>query len=67
MFDEYWPAAEQVFFTRYCLLWCSSGEEANPLTPREKCMLPLYNMEEFVDHYSCKDRTNFTTAAFCKV
>ncbi|XP_054928952.1 uncharacterized protein [Dermacentor andersoni] len=67
MFNEYWPAAEQVFFARYCLLWCSASEVANPLTPREKCMLPLYNMEEFVDHYGCKDRANFTTAPFCKV
>ncbi|XP_075553914.1 uncharacterized protein LOC142586916 [Dermacentor variabilis] len=67
VFGDYWPAAEQVFFDRYCLLWCNAAQEANPLTPREKCMLPLYNMEEFVDHYGCKDRANFTTAPFSKV
>ncbi|XP_065284405.1 uncharacterized protein [Dermacentor albipictus] len=67
VFGDYWPAAEQVFFDRYCLLWCNAAQDANPLTPREKCMLPLYNMEEFVDHYGCKDRANFTTAPFCKV
>ncbi|KAH7972539.1 hypothetical protein HPB52_013273 [Rhipicephalus sanguineus] len=67
VFNDYWPAAEEVFFARFCLLWCSASNDANPLTPREQCMLPLYNMEEFVEHYSCKSRANFSTAAFCKV
>ncbi|KAH8028702.1 hypothetical protein HPB51_018126 [Rhipicephalus microplus] len=67
VFNDYWPAAEEVFFARFCLLWCSASNDANPLTPRERCMLPLYNMEEFVDHYSCKSRANFSAAPFCKV
>ncbi|KAL3228367.1 hypothetical protein MRX96_048599 [Rhipicephalus microplus] len=67
VFNDYWPAAEEVFFARFCLLWCSASNDANPLTPRELCMLPLYNMEEFVDHYSCKSRANFSAAPFCKV
>lgn len=53
VFDEYWPDAQHVFFVRACMVWCNSEAKADPLTPREKCMLPLYIMREFADRYNC--------------
>ncbi|KAH8029263.1 hypothetical protein HPB51_024688 [Rhipicephalus microplus] len=63
MFNEYWPAARHVFFARFCLLWCDSNDGPSPITPREKCMLPLYNLQEFHEQYGCKSGV----APFCKV
>lgn len=62
VFNDFLPEAQHVFFSRFCLVWCNAAESSGILTPREKCMLPLYNMEEFAERYSCKGRANFTTA-----
>ncbi|XP_077523366.1 neprilysin-3-like [Amblyomma americanum] len=66
VFNDYLPEAQHVFFSRFCLLWCNAAETPGTLTAREKCMLPLYNMEEFAERYNCKGHANFTTAAFCQ-
>ncbi|KAK8784538.1 hypothetical protein V5799_009097 [Amblyomma americanum] len=66
VFNDFLPEAQHVFFSRFCLVWCNAAESPGILTPREKCMLPLYNMEEFAERYSCKGRANFTTAAICQ-
>ncbi|KAK8773902.1 hypothetical protein V5799_011562, partial [Amblyomma americanum] len=63
VFNDYWPEALRVFFTRFCLLWCSGSGKADPLTPRAKCILPLYNIEEFGELYECD--VNSTGGPFC--
>ncbi|KAK8785112.1 hypothetical protein V5799_008523 [Amblyomma americanum] len=63
VFNDYWPEALRVFFSRFCLLWCSGSQAADPLTAREKCVLPLYNMEEFAELYNCD--ANSTGGAVC--
>ncbi|XP_077527858.1 uncharacterized protein LOC144139367 [Haemaphysalis longicornis] len=63
-FDKYWPEAERVFFLRSCLLWC--GAKTELLSPREMCMLPLYTMPEFSEHYECKGNDVATASGgFC--
>ncbi|XP_077536017.1 uncharacterized protein LOC144148341 [Haemaphysalis longicornis] len=71
LFRSYWPEAQHVFFVRTCMIWCTSESKADPLTPREKCMLPLYSMREFSEHYNCANSvdttSNASTPGFCDI
>ncbi|KAK8774524.1 hypothetical protein V5799_010945 [Amblyomma americanum] len=59
---ENWPHIQEVFFIRYCLLWCSGTSTPNPITPNEMCLLPLYNMREFGELYKCPGKSNYSAA-----
>ncbi|XP_065284393.1 uncharacterized protein [Dermacentor albipictus] len=68
VFTAYWPEAQRVFFARYCLLWCSGrASDGDPLTPREKCMIPLRNMQEFADLYHCDFNATSSGGPLCKI
>ncbi|KAL1486283.1 hypothetical protein MTO96_009326 [Rhipicephalus appendiculatus] len=55
----YMQTARRTFFSRSCLLWCSSETTGGPLSPRQRCMVPLHNMREFADTFGCTDRLDF--------
>ncbi|XP_075553918.1 uncharacterized protein LOC142586919 [Dermacentor variabilis] len=55
----YMQNARRTFFSRSCLLWCSSDSAAGPLTARERCMVPLHNMRDFADTFGCSGRQDF--------
>ncbi|KAK8763184.1 hypothetical protein V5799_034207 [Amblyomma americanum] len=59
VFVTHWHEAMRIFFLRYCLLWCSASQRPDPLTPREKCMLPLHNMPEFAKAFGCGNTAGF--------
>ncbi|KAK8767580.1 hypothetical protein V5799_005644 [Amblyomma americanum] len=52
--------AEQIFFVSYCLKWCSSvpGTKRAPgglyWHSRSRCIVPLRNMAQFAEAFSCK-------------
>nr|XP_037273220.1 endothelin-converting enzyme homolog [Rhipicephalus microplus] len=45
---------DRVFFMRLCLLTCASREEVGHLWPRFRCHMPLLNMREFSEAFSCR-------------
>ncbi|XP_075556656.1 endothelin-converting enzyme 2-like [Dermacentor variabilis] len=67
LIQKFWPAAQETFFTRFCLLWCSASKDPVTLTFKEMCLLPLYNMKEFGERYGCKSNSNFSAGPMCDV
>lgn len=59
IFDEHWSEAQKTYFLRFCLLSCERDNAPNPLLPRETCMLPLHNMQEFADAFGCRQIPGF--------
>ncbi|XP_054928955.1 uncharacterized protein [Dermacentor andersoni] len=55
----YMHNARRTFFSRSCLLWCSSDSAGGPLSARERCMVPLHNMRDFADTFGCTGRQDF--------
>ncbi|XP_037580673.2 neprilysin-1-like [Dermacentor silvarum] len=45
---------DRVFFMRLCLLTCTSREEVGDLWPRFRCHMPVLNMREFSEAFSCR-------------
>ncbi|CAN7995094.1 unnamed protein product, partial [Ixodes hexagonus] len=44
---------DRAFFVRACLLTCSSQEEAERLSRKSRCNLPVMNMPEFARTFGC--------------
>ncbi|XP_077494875.1 uncharacterized protein LOC144105633 [Amblyomma americanum] len=59
VFSTYWPQAQWAFFVRACLMLCTKDQTPNPLTPRENCLLPLHNMDEFAGAFNCRTKPGF--------
>ncbi|KAH7941574.1 hypothetical protein HPB49_014999 [Dermacentor silvarum] len=55
----YMHNAQRTFFSRSCLLWCTSDSTGGRLSAQERCMLPLHNMREFADAFGCTGRQDF--------
>ncbi|KAK8761755.1 hypothetical protein V5799_026976 [Amblyomma americanum] len=60
--EEYasvWPEAQTTFFLRFCLWSCSGTQHPSPLSPKERCLLPLHNMPAFASTFGCENRKDF--------
>ncbi|KAH6925599.1 hypothetical protein HPB50_007980 [Hyalomma asiaticum] len=62
-----WPDAQETFFMRFCLPWCSASHSPRTLTFKEMCLLPIYNMKEFGERYGCKSNSNYSAGPMCDV
>ncbi|KAL1472611.1 hypothetical protein MTO96_022912 [Rhipicephalus appendiculatus] len=62
---KWWPDVQETFFMRFCLPWCSVSQAPVPLTYKEMCLLPLYNMKEFGERYACKSNSNYSAGPMC--
>ncbi|KAH6919870.1 hypothetical protein HPB50_028737 [Hyalomma asiaticum] len=58
-YDSLWPEAQTTFFLRFCLWSCSASQHPSPLTPMERCLLPLHNMPAFAETFGCAGRSDF--------
>nr|XP_050028126.2 uncharacterized protein LOC126523566 [Dermacentor andersoni] len=58
-YDSLWPEAQTTFFLRFCLWSCSASQQPSPLTPMERCLLPMHNMPAFADTFGCSKRSDF--------
>ncbi|KAH6936411.1 hypothetical protein HPB50_016783 [Hyalomma asiaticum] len=59
VFSSHWPEAEWAFFVRSCMVHCTADQVPRPLTPRERCLLPLHNMDEFAGAFGCRTKPGF--------
>ncbi|XP_064486575.1 neprilysin-1-like isoform X2 [Ornithodoros turicata] len=57
---------DRAFFKRFCLLSCTSSQKPQPLTPRQRCMLPVMNMPEFFEAFECPESV-VSRARQCKI
>ncbi|XP_064482583.1 uncharacterized protein LOC135395279 [Ornithodoros turicata] len=64
-FEVFWPRIQQLFFERYCLLGCVSGETSDVLSPLQRCVIPLQNMPEFAVAYNCRDGSRMNPVSKC--
>ncbi|XP_077550662.1 neprilysin-1-like [Haemaphysalis longicornis] len=48
---------DQAFFIRFCLLTCSTHEEAKQLLPRLRCHLAVANIHQFLPAFQCRGPT----------
>lgn len=59
VFSTHWPDAQWAFFVRVCMVHCTADQTPRPLTPRERCLLPLHNMDEFAGAFECRTKPGF--------
>ncbi|KAL1467881.1 hypothetical protein MTO96_041852, partial [Rhipicephalus appendiculatus] len=59
VFSRHWPEAQWAFFVRSCVVHCTADQAPRPLTPREMCLLPLHNMDEFAGAFECRTKPGF--------
>ncbi|XP_077541177.1 neprilysin-1-like [Haemaphysalis longicornis] len=61
VFGRYWRQAEVIFFVRFCLLSCSAANARSDssVPARERCLVPLHNLPEFAETFSCKEKQNY--------
>lgn len=67
VFSRYWPAAQVLFFARFCLLSCGGVQRrytgATHVPPRHRCLLPLHNMPQFAEVFECGGTHGFVAGA----
>ncbi|XP_077565061.1 endothelin-converting enzyme 1-like [Haemaphysalis longicornis] len=61
-------SAEQLFFVSSCFKWCSKDEKQSPgwySPPRMRCNVPLLNMPEFAEAFTCSAGTTMNPSTHC--
>ncbi|XP_072142398.1 uncharacterized protein [Dermacentor andersoni] len=64
--NEYWSQAQRVFFRRFCLMWCTSKKERHLQIARMRCILPLINIAEFGNVFSCPSHSLPRVSGLCE-
>nr|XP_054932449.1 uncharacterized protein LOC129387509 [Dermacentor andersoni] len=64
--NESWVQAQRVFFRRFCLMSCTAKKERYLEAARIRCILPLINMADFANVFSCHANSSHKSG-FCKL
>ncbi|XP_075538557.1 uncharacterized protein LOC142572965 [Dermacentor variabilis] len=64
--NESWVQAQRVFFRRFCLMSCTAKEDRYLKAARIRCILPLINMADFANVFSCQANSSHISG-FCKL
>ncbi|KAK8774956.1 hypothetical protein V5799_010511 [Amblyomma americanum] len=61
---KYMAQLRRIFFERFCMLSCALPPVPN-ISNMQRCLLPLMNMPEFADAYSCSSGSNMFPSERC--
>ncbi|XP_064480172.1 neprilysin-1-like [Ornithodoros turicata] len=63
--QTYWTRIQQQFFEGYCLLSCTTRAGSDVLSPLQRCVIPLQNMQEFAVAHSCVNGSRMNPSFKC--